>query len=93
MDTEFTMIMKEDENQGMQINIIVFGPLTELTGSNSFRLQNIKDTDQMIQCLHHLYPALIHSKFLIAVEKQMITGNTILQNNDTIALLPPFSGG
>jgi molybdopterin synthase sulfur carrier subunit len=38
-------------------------------------------------------PALAGMKYIIAVDKQVIIKNTILNNNSVVALLPPFSGG
>jgi molybdopterin synthase sulfur carrier subunit len=40
-----------------------------------------------------MFPAIAGAKFVIAVDKKVISENTILQGNSTIALLPPFSGG
>ena len=77
----------------MKINIIVFGQLTDIIGNDNLVVSDTKDTDSLMEQLHKLYPALAGTKFLIAVDKQLITANTKLTNNSTIALLPPFSGG
>ena len=77
----------------MKINIIVFGQLTDIIGNDNLVVSDTKDTDSLMEQLHKLYPALADIKFLTAVDKQLITANTILTNNSTIALLPPFSGG
>lgn len=77
----------------MKVNIIVFGQLTDITGSSDIILHDIVDTDALIQTLHNIYPALAYSKYAVALEKKVIAGNTILADNNTIALLPPFSGG
>ena len=77
----------------MKISIIVFGQLTDIIGNDNLVVSDTKDTDSLMEQLHKLYPALTDTKFLIAVDKQLITANTILTNNNTIALLPPFSGG
>ncbi len=76
----------------MAINVLVFGSLTDIMG-NSLSLENMSDTEALIKELNNRYPALIHSKFIIAVNKKKIEANTPLNNNDTVALLPPFSGG
>lgn len=77
----------------MKINIILFGQLTDITGVNNITLENIPDTDSLVAALRSAYPALINSKYVIAVDKNIIPANTILTNNCTVALLPPFSGG
>jgi sulfur-carrier protein len=76
----------------MQINIIIFGQLCDLLGENLV-LNNIDDTDSLTAVLNKRHPELIHSKYMMAVNKKLITGNTLLTNNSTVALLPPFSGG
>ncbi|HEV8286122.1 MAG TPA: MoaD/ThiS family protein [Chitinophagaceae bacterium] len=76
----------------MPLNIIIFGQLTDITGS-SLSLDNISDTDNLVRELNKRYPALAGKKYVVAVDKQVVTTNTVLTNNDTVALLPPFSGG
>ncbi|MDB5250355.1 MAG: thiamine protein [Segetibacter sp.] len=75
------------------MNIIVFGQIADITGTNSLTLENIGDTNQLVEQLTSAYPALSTAKYAIAVDKKIIKENTALNNNNTIALLPPFSGG
>lgn len=77
----------------MQVNIIIFGQLTDITGTDNLSFENVKDTAELVDRLKTRYPALNASKFAIAVDKKMVKENTALFNNNTIALLPPFSGG
>jgi molybdopterin synthase sulfur carrier subunit len=76
----------------MSIHIILFGRLADIAG-NSVSLDNVADTDGLIKALHNTYPALAESKYVIAVNKQVITSNTSLNENSVVALLPPYSGG
>jgi len=76
----------------MSIKIILFGKLADIAG-NSVSVKNVSDTDSLINTLHKEYPGLSGTKYLIAVDKQVIKENTVLNNNSTVALLPPFSGG
>ena len=77
----------------MAVNIIIFGQLTDITGEQNLVVSDVNDTDQLITKLNKMFPAIAGAKFVIAVNKQVISENTILNNNSTIALLPPFSGG
>ncbi len=77
----------------MQIKIMVFGQLTDVINSSEITLNGNADTDSLLCELKKLYPALADAKYMIAVDKQTITENTILNDGSTIALLPPFSGG
>lgn len=56
-------------------------------------MENVSDTDDLVGKLNQLYPALANKKYIIAVDKQVVTGNTALTNSNVVALLPPFSGG
>lgn len=76
----------------MQVKVIIFGQLTDITG-NSLSLNDVTDTDSLLKVLNRQYPALADKKFVVAVDKQVVTGNTSLTDNSTVALLPPFSGG
>ena len=53
----------------------------------------IKDTNTLIEKLEEQFPALVKTNYSIAVNKKVIQENTTINENDTIALLPPFSGG
>ena len=76
----------------MSLKIIMFGKLADIAG-NSVSVNDVSDTDSLINVLHKDYPALSVTKYVVAVDKQIIKGNTQLNNNSIVALLPPFSGG
>lgn len=75
----------------MALNIIVFGQLADITGGN-ITVDDFIDTDSLLKALNHQFPQLANTKFVVAVDKQIIKENTCL-NNNSVALLPPFSGG
>jgi len=77
----------------MQINLIIFGRLTDITGKSTMTLSGIPDTNALVKQIHAQYPLLAVNKYVIAVDKKIISGNTILNENSTVALMPPFSGG
>jgi molybdopterin converting factor small subunit len=77
----------------MQVQIMIFGQLADITGTSELILHDIPDTDSLQETLHKLYPALANTKYAIAMNKKTIQGNTILSGDTNIALLPPFSGG
>ncbi len=77
----------------MQIKILVFGSLTDITNTSDLTVTGINDTDALLIELHRRYPSLAAAKFLMALNKQTVTTNTSITDGSTIALLPPFSGG
>ncbi|HAH55335.1 MAG TPA: molybdopterin synthase sulfur carrier subunit [Flavobacterium sp.] len=77
----------------MEINLLAFGQITEITGKSAWKMVEIKDSNELIKNLEEQFPALVKMKYSIAVNKKVIQENTIINERDTIALLPPFSGG
>ena len=77
----------------MEINLLAFGQITEITGKSTWKMTGIKDTNELIKNLEELFPVLVKSNYSIAVNKKVIQENTAITDKDTIALLPPFSGG
>lgn len=76
----------------MEIKVLVFGQLAEIAGAE-IKFQQLKNTDSLVHELNKKYPAFSESKYVIAVNKKMVIGNTSLTADCTVALLPPFSGG
>ena len=77
----------------MKVNVLIFGPLKDITGTHVCQVTDALNTDEMIIKLNTIYPDLVNKKYLIAVEKEIVQGNTALSDNFTVALLPPYSGG
>ena len=77
----------------MKVNVLIFGPLKEVTGTNVCEVNDVRDTNEMIMKMSAMFPGLDKKKFLIAVEKEIVQVNTSLNDNFTVALLPPYSGG
>jgi molybdopterin converting factor small subunit len=77
----------------MEINLLAFGQIAEIMGQSARKILGIKDTNSLVKKLEEEFPALVKMKYSIAVNKKIIQENTTINVNDTIALLPPFSGG
>ena len=77
----------------MKINILFFGQLTDIAGVGSITMDGITDTEMLTGVLGKIYPELNETKYAVSVNNEVVTDNTILTENCTVALLPPFSGG
>jgi molybdopterin converting factor small subunit len=77
----------------MQVHLTLFGQLADITGRKEMILQDIPDSETLIKTLNDMYPLLANTKYAIALNKKVIHENTILNGDQNIALLPPFSGG
>jgi molybdopterin synthase sulfur carrier subunit len=73
--------------------ILIFGQLKEITGSDTLVLPGIADTKTLVAELNNKYPRLASVKYIIAVDKKVVTDNMIIGEKSIIALMPPFSGG
>jgi molybdopterin synthase sulfur carrier subunit len=77
----------------MPIQVMIFGQLTDIVHSHELTLTGISDTNSLVRELNNRYPLLAGSRYVMAVNKQTITANTVLNDDSIVALLPPFSGG
>lgn len=75
------------------MNILFFGQLEEVTNTSTITLENVTDTEMLMEKLYIQYPLLKDKKFVVAVNKKIASAKIVLNENDEIALLPPFSGG
>ncbi len=77
----------------MEVNVLAFGQIADIVGMSSWKVSGVMTSDDLIGQLTAQFPELSKIKFAVAVNKQVINRSVILQEQDTVALLPPFSGG
>lgn len=80
----------------MKIQALFFGITTDLVGVASLDLE-ISEASTIIDFKNHLkqkYPALDKiDSYAIAVNESYATNDCVLKENDTVAIIPPVSGG
>ena len=81
------------EKINTSFKVIAFGMIAEKIKTKELILEGISSTDVLIGYLHQQYPDLQHLKFVIAINKKQVSGNTPIPVGAEVALLPPFSGG
>ena len=77
----------------MEINLLSFGQVTDITGKNELKIPDVKNTNELNHFLTKAWPELQSIKYSIAVNKKIVQENTLLHDGDSVAILPPFSGG
>ncbi|MEO8116050.1 MAG: MoaD/ThiS family protein [Bacteroidota bacterium] len=77
----------------MEINLLSFGQVADITGKDALKISDVINTNELEQFLVKAWPQLQSIKYSIAVNKKIIRENTQLHHEDTVAILPPFSGG
>ena len=55
----------------MQVNILIFGHLTDLFGASKIVLNDLNDSDNLIKSLNNQYPELRNQKYAIAINKKI----------------------
>jgi len=77
----------------MKINLLTFGSFADSIGNAMIDDHLVQDTFSLMSVLTATYPELTHKKYMLAVNKNIVQRNTALNEGDTVAILPPFSGG
>ena len=77
----------------MTVNVLFFGALVELTKVSSMQINEITNSEEIIEILHKKFPLLFHYKFSVALNQNFLTDAAPLNDGDELALMPPFAGG
>ncbi len=76
------------------MKILFFASLAEVTGTSETQMNGIVSLKVLKEKILEHYPALSGRTFTIAVNQKVVHDEGYpLQDEDEIALLPPFSGG
>jgi sulfur-carrier protein len=76
----------------MAVKIQIFGQLKQITGGAELTT-DAEDTDELAREMIMRFPVLENLPYLIAVDRNIIQGNTPIRAGLELALLPPYSGG
>jgi len=77
----------------MEISIKYFGQIAEVTQINEEHIEfSGHDVSELLSVLHSKYENLKHKDFQVAQNQELVSEDTKI-TGETIALLPPFSGG
>jgi molybdopterin synthase sulfur carrier subunit len=77
----------------MEIEVLFFGVLAEVTGTNRKHYRGVKSFGDLRHRIEDEFPGVIHYYFRIAVNNEIVNGEPMLSEGDEVACLPPFAGG
>lgn len=77
----------------MAVKILVFGKLADITGWREVNRNKTGTVASFCNSLEEQFPGLKGLHYAVAVNNKSATKETLLNDNDVLALLPPFSGG
>ncbi|MGP8216875.1 MAG: MoaD/ThiS family protein [Bacteroidia bacterium] len=77
----------------MKVQVKFFGPLVNIAGTNHLQINDVADTASLKKKILLQFPGMERYASIMAVNKQAVNGNYLLNDGDTVVMLPPFSGG
>lgn len=80
-------------NLFMDISVLFFGVLAEVTGTSRKHYRDIKSFIDLKQRIGDDFPEITHYSFRIAVNNKIVNEDSLLRQDDEVAYLPPFAGG
>lgn len=76
------------------INILLFAHLQETIGKSTLHVDLANHTvGQIKKWMEVQYPQLTLKNIMAAVNESFVTDDTIVKDGDTLAFIPPISGG
>lgn len=80
----------------MKLDILLFGITADLVGTSSLQIEVPASSSvaNFKSKMATIYPQLTHiHTYAIAVNESYATDETVLRENDVVAIIPPVSGG
>ena len=79
----------------MKVNVLAFGIAKDIFGGPSIEVELQNGTTQNLkQSLEEKYPRLKHLiSYMVAVNNEYASDESLLTEKDEIAIIPPVSGG
>ena len=76
------------------MKILFFASIAEIVGTTELEIPGIQNMKELKQFLASKYPTTTSVKYTVAVNKVIVHNeNHIFSESDSVAILPPFSGG
>jgi len=77
----------------MKITIQAFGKIEEIIGDSDCTLDSVDTVQSLYNELAIQFPALANMMYAVAINNKIANPSSEIKEGDSIALLPPFSGG
>ena len=77
----------------MEVKVLFFGVLAEVTGTSFKHYKDVRTLSDLTLRIADDFPEIVHYNYRIALNNEIIAGESSLKGDDEIAFLPPFAGG
>jgi len=75
------------------VKVMMFGQLEQLTKHKVLEISDVQDTDSVRAKVSEQFPQIKGLNYLLALNQEIVAENRLLNDQDELALLPPFAGG
>lgn len=75
------------------MKVLVFGMLQDVCKADCLEMDERSTIAELKYLLEEKFPGLKEHPYAVAVNQRWSASDTVLKADDTLALLPPFSGG
>ena len=77
----------------MEVKVLFFGVLAEVTGTNFKHFRNVKSIGDLKLRIQDDFSEVVHYNYRISLNNEIINNDPKLKDGDEVALMPPFAGG
>jgi sulfur-carrier protein len=77
----------------MQVKVLFFGVLSEVAGTDIKYYREVNSINDLKFRILDEIPEIAHYNYRISLNNEIINSERNLNDNDEVALLPPFAGG
>jgi sulfur-carrier protein len=77
----------------MQVNVLFFGVLAEVTGTQFKSYRDVNSISDLKLRIQDDFPEVTHYSYRISLNNTLIDNDPLLKDGDEIAFMPPFAGG
>lgn len=77
----------------MEIKVLFFGILAEVTQTTFRHYRNVGSINDLKIRIEDEFPEIVHYRYRISVNNEIKSDDPDLQDGDEVAFLPPFAGG
>jgi molybdopterin synthase sulfur carrier subunit len=77
----------------MKVKVLFFGVLAEVTGTSCKHFYDVRTVGDLKIRIADEFPEIVHYNFRISLNSVLTDNDPALNDNDEVALMPPFAGG
>jgi sulfur-carrier protein len=81
------------KNIDMQVKVLFFGVLSEVAGTDCRHYSEVASINDLKMKILDEYPEIENYNYRVSLNNNIISNDPILNDNDEVALMPPFAGG